>query len=172
MVTLGIVSDTHITEDNFSILGVELLAQLKDAFKNVDEIIHAGDLCSKIFLSKLSEIKPVRCVIGEDDSMDLEPFIKFSRGKYTIGVIHKRPEDLEKFCSAYKLQILIFGHTHQPLIKGSNFNTLLINPGSPTFPIAPPHKPGFEIPTPKPSVVLLMIDDDDILSTYIVNLKI
>lgn len=171
MVTLGIVSDTHITEENFSTLGVELLNHLRSAFKNVDEIIHAGDICSKIFLTKLDEIKPVRCVIGHEDSMDLEPFIKFTRGSYTIGVIHKQPEDLEGFCKEKKLQILIFGHTHQPLIKGSNFNTLLINPGSPTFPKAPPHKTGFEIPTPKPSVGLLMIDDDDILSTYIVNLK-
>lgn len=172
MVTIGIISDTHIKEDNFSNLGVDLLNQLKIAFKNVDEIIHAGDVCSKIFLTKLNEIKPVRCVAGHEDSMDLKPFIKVKRGSYTIGVIHKQPEDLERFCNENKLQILIFGHTHQPLIKGSNFNTLLINPGSPTLPKAPPHKIGFEVPTPKPSVVLLMIDDDDILSTYIVNLKI
>ena len=172
MVTIGILSDTHITEENFSTLGVDLLSQLKIAFKNADEIIHAGDVCSKRFLIKLNDIKPVRCVLGHEDSMELESFIKFSRGSYTIGVIHKQPEDLERFCIANKLQILIFGHTHQPLIKGSNFNTLLINPGSPTFPKAPPHKAGFQIPTPKPSLVLLMIDKDDILSTYIVNLKI
>ena len=171
MVSIGIVSDTHITEENFTTLGVDLLTQLKIAFKNVDEIIHAGDICSKIFLDKLKDIKPVRCVIGHEDSMDLEPFVIISRGRYTIGVIHEKPEDLEGFCNENKLQILVFGHTHQPLIKGSNFNTLLINPGSPTFPKAPPHKTGFEIPTPKPSVALLMIDNDDILSTYIVNLK-
>ncbi|TFG25129.1 MAG: YfcE family phosphodiesterase [Promethearchaeota archaeon] len=171
MVTIGIISDTHITEENFSPLGVNLLNQLKNAFKNVDEVIHAGDICSKRFLIKLNEIKPVRCVLGHEDLMQLESFIKFARGSYTIGVIHKLPEDLERFCNDNKLQILIFGHTHQPLIKGSNFNTLLINPGSPTFPKAPPHKTGFEIPTPKPSVGLLKIDDDDILSTYIVNLK-
>jgi putative phosphoesterase len=171
MVVIGIVSDTHITSSNYSDTGVNLIRQLKDVFNDVNEIIHAGDISSEIFLKDLNGIAPVICVNGHEDTLDLDRFITLKRGLYTIGVIHEQPKDLEKFCSERNLHILIFGHTHQPLIKGTNFDTLLINPGSPTYPKAPPYRPGFKIPFPKPTVVTLIIDDDDILSTYLINLK-
>jgi uncharacterized protein len=171
MVVIGIISDSHITRLNYSDIGVKLISQLKDTFKDVNEIIHAGDICSEVFLNDLNDIAPVMSVNGHEDTLDLDRFVIFKRGLYTIGVIHEQPKDLEKFCRENNLQILIFGHTHQPLIKGTNFNTLLINPGSPTNPKAPPYKPGFKIPVPKPTVVILIIDEDNILSTYIINLK-
>jgi putative phosphoesterase len=171
MVVIGIVSDTHITNSNYSDIGVKLLRQIKETFKDVNEIIHAGDISSKIFLNDLNDITPVMCVNGHEDLMDFDRFITLKRGVYTIGVIHEQPKDLEKFCRENCLHILIFGHTHQPLIKGTNFNTLLINPGSPTYPKAPPYKPGFKIPVPKSTVVTLIIDEDNILSTYLINLK-
>ena len=171
MVVIGIISDTHITGLNYSDMGVELIRQLKETFKDVDEIIHAGDISLDIFLKDLNEIAPVMCVNGHEDSLNLDKFMKIKRGNYTIGIIHEQPKDLEKYCREKNLHILIFGHTHQPLIKGTNFNTLLINPGSPTYPKAPPYKPGFKIPVAKPTVVTLIIDEDDILSTYLINLK-
>ena len=171
MVVIGIISDTHISSVNYSDVGIKLLRQLRDTFKDVDEIIHAGDISSEVFLKDLNDIAPVICVNGHEDFLDLNSFIKLKRRNYTIGVIHEQPKDLEKFCREHGLHILIFGHTHQPLIKGTNFNTLLINPGSPTYPKAPPSKPGFKIPVPKPTVVILIIDEDNILSTYLINLK-
>ena len=103
---------------------------------------------------------------------NLEFFIKFSVGRYNIGVIHILPDNLEEFTKKHNLQILIFGHTHQPLIKGTDFNVLLLNPGSPTKPKAPIERPGFMKPIARPSVITLNIDENDILSTFIINLKI
>lgn len=171
MVVIGIISDTHITNSNYSDVGVKLIKQLKNAFKDANEIIHAGDVSSEAFLKDLNDIAPVMCVKGSEDLLDLDRFIIFKRGIYTIGVIHKLPNDLEGFCREKCLHILIFGHTHQPLIKGTSFNTLLVNPGSPTYPKAPPYKPGFKIPVSKPTVITLIIDEDNILSTYLINLK-
>ncbi|MFX0035330.1 MAG: metallophosphoesterase family protein [Candidatus Hermodarchaeota archaeon] len=168
----GILSDTHITKDYDKSKITALLNQLKRIFNDVDVIIHSGDVCEESFLDEIKEIAPVRCVKGNLDNIkNLKNFIQFSVGRYHIGVIHKIPENIEEFAKKYGLNILVFGHTHQPLIKGTKFNLLLINPGSPTKPKAPPEKPGFMKPIPRPSVITLNIDHNEILSTFIINLK-
>jgi len=173
MAKFGIISDTHFTTSNKNELYYKLLNQLKETFKDVDEIIHAGDVCESFFLDDLEKIAPIRCVQGESDKIaDLQNFITFKVGKYSLGIIHKKPENIEAFFKEYNIHILIFGHTHQPLIKGTPYNTLLINPGSPTKPIAPPPKRGFDQPIARPSVITLKIDDDDILSTFLINLNL
>jgi len=170
---LGIISDTHITENYNTNKLQQLINQLKVIFNDVDEIVHAGDISEKNFLNQIKELAPVRCVKGNFDNIPgLEDFIKFSVGRYKIGVIHILPENLEEFVKDKNLNMLIFGHTHQPLIKGTNFNVLFLNPGSPTKPKAPVERPGFLKPKARPSVITLKIDDDDVLSTFIVNLKL
>ena len=170
---LGIISDTHITHNDNKEKVSFLINQLKSIFKDVDEIIHAGDVCEEFFLKEIKGIAKTRCVRGNLDNIkNLKDFIKFYIGRYNIGVIHILPDDLEDFVKKHNLQILIFGHTHQPLIKGTNFNVLLLNPGSPTKPNAPVERPGFLKPLARPSVITLNIDEDDILSTFIINLKI
>ncbi|MHA1758891.1 MAG: metallophosphoesterase family protein, partial [Promethearchaeota archaeon] len=83
MVKIGIISDTHIDSslDKSKIDG--LLIQLKRIFKDVDEIIHAGDVCEEEFLKELRKIAPTKCVRGNMDKIrDLEDFIQFSIGPY------------------------------------------------------------------------------------------
>jgi putative phosphoesterase len=169
---LGIVSDTHITNDDSKKKVSKLINQLKDAFKDVDEIIHVGDICEKFFLDQIKTIAPTRCVRGNLDNIDkMEEFIKFSIGQYNIGVIHLLPQNTEEFAKKHNLNILIFGHTHQPIIKGTDYNLLLLNPGSPTQPKAPQERPGFMKPIPRPTVITLNIDENDIISTFIITLK-
>jgi putative phosphoesterase len=173
MVKYGIISDTHFTSNTDSKSTDLLFRQLKHIFRDVDEIIHAGDICLKSFLIKLNEIAPTIAVAGECDLIkNLPKFLDLSAGKYKIGVIHEKPTNLKAFFQEKKINILIFGHTHQPLLEGTPYNTLLINPGSPTNPIAPPKKRGFNKPTARPSVITMSIDENDILSTYIINLKV
>jgi predicted phosphodiesterase len=50
----GIISDTHITNDYGKDKVFKLIKQLKEAFKNVDEIIHVGDICENFFLEELN----------------------------------------------------------------------------------------------------------------------
>ncbi len=169
----GIISDTHITSNTSTDQIKVLFEQLKRAFKDVDKIIHAGDVSDEFFLNRLNNLAPITCVRGNVDNIEnLEQFIKFSYGRYNIGVIHLLPENLEEFMKEYELHIIIFGHTHIPLIKGTKFNTLLLNPGSPTVPKTPPQKPGFLKPVARPSVITLNIDENDVLSTFIITLKI
>ncbi len=173
MVKFGIISDTHITADFDKKKLTALIEQLKIAFKGVDEIIHAGDVCDEFFLSDLNKITPTKCVAGETDAHFLkEKFMKFSVGNYNIGVVHEQPEPLEEFYKQYNLKVLICGHSHQPMIVNTQFRMLLLNPGSPTFPKAPPKVRGFKDPIARPSVITLNIENDDIVTTFIVNLKL
>ena len=173
MVKFGIIADTHITSKDEILKNRNLIHQLKKAFKDVDEIIHVGDVCISSFLDELEKIAPIKCVHGDEDKIDnLPDFIKFSVSKYNIGVIHEPPKDIEALFKENDLHILITGHTHQPMIKGTPYNTLIINPGSPTQPKAPPQKKGFDTPIARPSVITLNIGKDEILTTFLINLNI
>ncbi len=173
MVKFGIIADTHFTSKDEILKNINLIDQLKKAFKDVDGIIHVGDVCNKSFLLELEKIAPIKCVRGDEDKGENLPnFIKFSVSKYNIGVIHKPPKDMEAFFKKNNLHILITGHTHQPMIKGTPYNTLIINPGSPTQPKAPPQKKGFDTPIARPSVITLSIDKDEILTTFLINLNL
>jgi len=170
---LGIVSDTHITSNTENDQITSLISQLKNVFKDADKIIHAGDVCELFFLKELEKIAPVSCVKGNVDEIEnLEQFIKFSVSRYNIGVIHILPENLEEFMKEHDLHIIIFGHTHIPLIKGTKFNKLLLNPGSPMEPNVPPQKPGFLKPVARSTIITLKIDENDVISTFIITLKL
>jgi hypothetical protein len=173
MTKFGILADTHIKEETPLDKRKKIIEKLKDVFKDVDMIIHGGDFGIPQFLEELKNISPVKIVKGhEKKDSDFEEYISFEIDNIKIGVTHELPQDLKDFCEKNDLigGILIYGHTHQPMIKGTDFNTLLINPGSPTKPIAPPKLKGFREPTAKPSVLILTIEGG-IVTTLIVNLN-
>ena len=58
MIKIGLISDTH----NY------FEPRLKELFKGVDEIWHAGDIGDIKVLDKLRMIKPVRAVYGNIDN--------------------------------------------------------------------------------------------------------
>ena len=174
MVKYGIIADTHITEELQKEVKHKLIQKLKDVFEDVDFIIHCGDENNKKFLEELRSIAPVKIVKGhEEKDSDFEEYISFERDNIKIGVTHELPQDLKEFCEKKDLigGILIYGHTHQPMIKGTDFNTLLINPGSPTKPIAPPKLKGFREPTAKPSVLILTIEGG-MVTTLLININL
>jgi hypothetical protein len=174
MVKYGIIADTHISSDFPFEKKEKLVQRLQKVFSEVDEIIHCGDVGSKEFLEDLNNIAPTKIVKGQsDEKFTVRDYITFETENVKIGVIHELPENLKEFCENKDLigGILIYGHTHQPMIKGTDFNTLLINPGSPTQPKAPPKLKGFREPTAKPSVIILTIEEG-MVTTLIVNLKL
>jgi hypothetical protein len=170
----GIISDTHIKDINDE-KAKQLIKALKKAFHNVDEIIHAGDISNLDFIKELNKIAPVKFIAGEHDKFtDPKRFLKIENPQYNIGVIHELPSNIEEFSKRENLigGILIHGHTHTPLIKGTKFNTLLLNPGSPTFPKAPEKIAGFKEPIARKSVLSLEINQKGIIKAFIINLKL
>ncbi|RLJ00827.1 MAG: YfcE family phosphodiesterase [Candidatus Aenigmatarchaeota archaeon] len=125
-----IISDLHLSKPNKI---PEIIINLAKEMKG---IICAGDLTSKTVLEKLKEInKNLIVVKGNCDYLDLPEYLEFKIENKKIGVIHSNQfgrgnfEKIEEFANSKKLDVLIFGHTHQPLMEKKG-NLLLINPGT------------------------------------------
>ncbi|MBI5872915.1 MAG: metallophosphoesterase family protein [Candidatus Omnitrophica bacterium] len=132
---LGVIADTHI-HDRYDELPAAVLKDLK----KTDIIIHAGDFTSVEYYNELKAIKPLKAVLGNLDSAQLREYLKeketFLLAKYKIGVMHGfgRAEgvfDLVKKTFDNTYDLVIFGHTHEPLCEKIG-KTIFFNPGSPT----------------------------------------
>ncbi|MGV9174038.1 MAG: YfcE family phosphodiesterase [Promethearchaeia archaeon] len=170
---IGIIADTHLSQEKDPKKYNSLLSQLRRIFNDFDKIIHAGDVCEKNLLHELEKIAPTICVKGEEDqNLEQPEFRKFEAGVYKIGVIHQPPDDLGGFFKEQNIDVLIHGQTHYPIIQGTPYNTLILNPGSPTHPKEAPQKKGFDKPKARKTVLTLQIDEEsNMISTYIINLK-
>ena len=134
---IGLISDTHIP-DRAKILPQNVI----DAFKDVDLILHAGDLTSPRVIEELERIAPVMAVQG---NMDRANGINLPQAKtleaegLKIGVIHGEvypradTQQLVYLAKELDVDILVSGHSHQPKIEKTD-GVLLINPGSPIVP--------------------------------------
>jgi len=141
---IGVIADTHISE-----AGGKLPEKVLSAFKDVDLIIHAGDLVDLRVLDMLRGLsKEVKAVYG---NMDPEPVRKklpakqiISIGKYRIGVMHgygnpRMLQDiLTKEFKSDKVSLIVFGHSHEPLNLKKG-DCLYFNPGSPTDKVFAPY---------------------------------
>lgn len=125
---LGIISDTH---------GL-LRPQIHDVFKQVDRILHAGDVGDASILDELELIAPVKAVHGNTDTgllrSHLPEIIEEKIDDFRFVVVHgdqfgsPTPEALKQ---AYPdADVVIYGHTHQPLIHNFEDFSLTLNPGS------------------------------------------
>lgn len=146
----AIISDTH------GWLSEELLKQLQGA----DVIVHAGDICSPSDYRTLLNIAPVHLCLGNNDWDNYGPRVQKQ--------VHFESEGFRwQLCHyEYRLDldscdIAVCGHTHRPFIERDQATgTLLINPGSPTWP-----RNGF------PSMVRLTITHGKITEARIIKLS-
>ncbi|MGH7523705.1 MAG: metallophosphoesterase family protein [Gemmatimonadales bacterium] len=126
---IGIISDTH---------GL-LRPEVFDAFEEVDQILHAGDVGDAAILEKLAAIAPVAAVYGNTDSGELRRRLprvaRLELDHFNVVVTHGdqfgrdiKPDDLH---DAYpEADIIAFGHTHRPLLTVVDLVVTVINPGS------------------------------------------
>lgn len=131
-----LTGDTHLPGK-----GSKLPNRLVTACKHADLIIHTGDFKSPDVLHTLESFAEVRAVYGNIDGEDIRRLLPakhfFDIGKLRAGLIHgdgdKKTTErraLDAF-EGEQLDILIYGHSHIPVIKYFK-NILLLNPGSPT----------------------------------------
>ena len=122
---IGLISDTH----------GQLRADVHRAFEGVDLILHAGDVCGGEILDELALIAPVHAVRGNCDPPG-DPRLPKSLERVVDGVrIHvSHGHELgvpsaDKLLAAYDADVLVFGHTHRPLVVRAG-TRLVVNPGA------------------------------------------
>ena len=122
---IGIISDTH---------GL-VRADVHTALAGVEVILHAGDVGGDDVLDELALIAPIRAVYGNTDAPGdprLSQSIELTIGGVSIHVSHGHevgsPTPV-KLLERYSADVVVFGHTHRPLIAGGG-GRLALNPGA------------------------------------------
>ena len=124
---LGIIADTH---------GL-LRPSVFELFKKVDRILHAGDIGPPSLLTELEAIAPVSAVSGNTDGFDIRTVVpdvlelELEGTKFLLIHGHQfgtpTPEKLTK---AYpEAEVIVFGHTHKPLLTVVDQVVTVMNPG-------------------------------------------
>lgn len=114
---IGVISDTHLKEAT-----PELTGLLAGPFRDVEMILHAGDITELAVLEGL-EKKKVQAVWGNMDSSAVRRALPAKRiitaGNFRIGLIHGGggPQGITERLSKEFTEVhcIVFGHTHAPL---------------------------------------------------------
>lgn len=121
---VGLISDTH---------GL-VRASVHDALAGVELILHAGDVGEGV-LDELAVIAPTFAVHGNTDPPGdprLPAELVREVGGVLIHVSHGHESGsptAEKLLERYPHDVLVFGHTHRPLVVRAR-GRLVVNPGA------------------------------------------
>jgi uncharacterized protein len=150
MVSLGVISDTHIP-DRARTLPAAVLDRFREA--RVAAILHAGDVSVPRVLEELSQVAPVHAVRGNRDWWALRSLpaaLELDYGGVKIGMLHghgglssyllDKARYLgrtieESYFSAraaayfHSVDVIVYGHSHIPVNRFAG-DTLIFNPGS------------------------------------------
>ena len=124
---LGVISDTH----------GQLRPEVFDVFAGVDHILHGGDVGPLDLLADLEAIAPVTAVYGNTDGSDvrarLPQVARLELDGFRIVVTHGdqfgSPTPARLNAAFPDAEILVFGHTHRPLLTLVDQVVTVINPG-------------------------------------------
>ena len=133
---IGLIADTHIP-----VVAKEIPHQVAQAFKDVDLILHAGDIQVSRALDQLEQIAPVYAAKGNNDYFEdprMKPIQFLELGGLTIATIHifLYPEvSLHTYWKEWqrRADVVVIGDTHVPELFHED-GVVMVNPGSPTSP--------------------------------------
>lgn len=125
---LGIISDTH---------GL-LRPEVHEVFREVDRILHAGDVGDASILDELALLAPVTAVFGNTDGSTLRGHLPEVAHEtiddFRFVVTHGDRQDsldADALRQAFPdADVIVYGHTHKPLIRNLPDFTVVLNPGS------------------------------------------
>lgn len=151
-VKVGVLSDTHIPTAS-----TVLPSKVFELFKDVDLILHAGDIVHVGVLDELAAIAPVEAVAGNMDDGEVHALLPHKKvitiGKFKVGLIHGKYRIAEQRAMIRQefdqVDLIVYGHSHTPF-WGREGDILFLNPGSPTDTRHAPYN----------SVAILTVGDD------------
>ncbi|MET0727455.1 MAG: metallophosphoesterase family protein [Acidimicrobiales bacterium] len=134
-ITALVVSDTHLRPETIDRMPSEVWSLAGEA----DVVLHAGDVVHPSVLAALADRASVHAVLGNNDDAlvgVLPETLEVDLGGVRIAMIHDsgvragRPARMRRrFADA---DVVVFGHSHEPVIEQLPDGLLLVNPGSPT----------------------------------------
>ena len=124
---LGVISDTH---------GL-LRPEVFEIFHGVDHILHGGDVGPPAILDELGALAPVTAVYGNTDEWELRSRLPqvatLELDGFTIVVTHGdqfgSPTPAKLQAAFPGAEIIVFGHTHRPLLTLVDVVVTVMNPG-------------------------------------------
>lgn len=125
---LGIISDTH----------GRLRPEVFDVFSEVDHILHAGDVGPADLLIRLEALASVTAVFGNTDGFDvrgrLPRVAEIELDGFLVTVTHGdqfgSPNSQILHREFPTAEIIVYGHTHKPLLELVDKTVTVMNPGS------------------------------------------
>src|SRR2546430_7792037 len=124
---VGVIADTH---------GL-LRPEVFDVFERVDHILHAGDVGKPQILIELEAIAPVTAVYGNVDGPELRARLtqvaEVELDGFVVVVTHGdqfgHPTPAALHEAFPKAEIIVYGHTHKPLLELVDRTVTVMNPG-------------------------------------------
>jgi len=137
-VRLGVIADTH------GLLRPEVL----EVFAQVDHILHGGDVGKWDVVSELEALAPVTAVYGNVDGLEIRTRLArvatLRLDGFDIVVTHGdqfgSPTPAKLVAEFPRAEIIVFGHTHRPLLELVDRTVTVMNPGgagAPRFGLQP-----------------------------------
>lgn len=131
---VGVISDTHVPAVVNALPPV-----IFDIFKDVELILHAGDLVEISVFDELKAIAPIEAVAGNMDMLEIQQTLPAKKiveiGRFRVGIIHGQGKLEGQMARIRKefdsVDLIVFGHSHTPF-WGKVGDVLFLNPGSPT----------------------------------------
>ena len=128
-----VVADTHLTGAHLDRMPGEVWAMAEEA----DVVLHAGDVLDAEVLAALAARAPLHAVRGNNDHglADLPEVRELALGGVDVALVHdagptagRHRRLARRFPAA---EVVVFGHSHAPLVEQEGDGPLLVNPGSP-----------------------------------------
>mgnify|MGYP002510977804 CR=1 FL=1 len=137
-----IVSDTHRKNENY----IETVRR-----QHPDLVVHCGDTGGSEDVLEAADC-PVKIVLGNNDFFSYLPReLDLVIGPYRVWVTHGHNyyvnmgvENIKREAVARGADIVLFGHTHRPLIDIGE-NIIAVNPGSISYPRQEGRRPSYAL---------------------------
>lgn len=130
-----VLADTHLVAGRLDRLPDPVWRALEEA----TEVLHAGDVVEAELLDRLALSAPVHAVLGNNDvelGDRLPERLELDLGGHRVAMVHDsgartgREARLRRWFP--DAEVVVFGHSHQPLNTVAPGGQRLFNPGSPT----------------------------------------